>query len=405
MYALFNGNWLPPTEPKPIEISGMDSTEDDDMPLNSLEATKLDKTLRRATSEVSNISSVTNANPAPSFSAATVAASSKSFLEVLQLLTLQAHTLEECSNLHRELSFLDHEQKNLSSSIDVNSYLGQLVHVPNSLVNVWALLCAPDGPLPSGGSGENRGSVLGLCIALFEHRDNDSSNSGAQKSANDDHGGSRALCADGLKWLLRFVSALADGAENVSVARESATTGIRIESSSQSLQILSETRDKIKRMLNNLPELWPKPKDASAPEDISLSAHEKNKEARKAAQARVLAKMQKQQASFAASISSQFKDESEKKLMDDDENLCIICRCDDADGDNGPMGYLGHVQRSRVLQLESLKALHASFEDSNDLNLGNVYRVVGDIGCQVSNEAAARVCTCLQRELTYDKLF
>jgi hypothetical protein len=69
------------------------------------------------------------------------------------------------------------------------------------------------------------------------------------------------------------------------------------------------------------------------------------------------------------------------------------------------MGYLGHVQRSRVLQLESLKALHASFEDSNDLNLGNVYRVVGDIGCQVSNEAAARVCTCLQRELTYDKLF
>jgi hypothetical protein len=112
-------------------------------------------------------------------------------------------------------------------------------------------------------------------------------------------------------------------------------------------------------MLSNLQNLWPRAEDPTAPDDLSTSAHEKNKEARKAAQARVLAKMKKHQDSFAATISSQFKDESDKKLMDDEENLCIICRCDDADGDNGPMGYLGHVQRSRVLQLES-KALYAS---------------------------------------------
>eukprot|EP00804_Cyclotella_cryptica_P008773 CCRYP_015624-RA/>CCRYP_015624-RA protein AED:0.01 eAED:0.01 QI:221/1/1/1/0.6/0.66/6/2355/3495 len=384
MYALFNGSWLPPSEPKPVDIANVDSNEDDDVPLNKLEAAKMDRrTFKRATSEVSNISSVTNAAPGgAAFSTATVAASSKSFLEVLQLLTLQAHTLEECSNLHKELSFLDPEQKSLSASIDVNSYLSHLVYVPNSLVNVWALLCAPDGPLPSEGSGENRGSVLGLCIALFEHRDNDSSNNSGQKSANDDHGGSRALSADGLKWLLRFVGALADGAENVSIARESATSGVPVKSSLCPAKVLSETRDKIRRMLANLPDLWPREEDSATADDISLSAHERNKEARKAAQARVLAKMKKQQASFAASISSQFKDESEKKLMDDDENLCIICRCDDADGDNGPMGYLGHVQRSRVLQLES-RALYANAAKSKELNLSNVYRVVGDKGCQL----------------------
>ena len=45
--------------------------------------------------------------------------------------------------------------------INIDSYLKQLVYVPKTLVNVWALQCAPDGPLPSDGSGENRGSVLG----------------------------------------------------------------------------------------------------------------------------------------------------------------------------------------------------------------------------------------------------
>ena len=386
MYALFNGNWLPPDETKPVEISIVESNEDDDMPLNSLDAKSDKRSFRRATSEVSNVSSTTNLAKSGdvSFSPAVVAASSKSFLEVLQLLTLQVHTLEECSMLHQSLPFLDYEQRSLSANININSYLSQLVHVPNSLVNVWALLCTPDGPLPSEGSGENRGSVLGLCIALFEHRDADN-NDGGQKSANDDHGGSRTLSADGLKWLLRFVNALVDGAENISIARESATSGVPVKSSSSFMNIDSDIRDKIKRMVANLPNLWPREQETTT-DDLSTSAHEKSKEARKAAQARVMAKMRKQQDSFAASISSQFKDESEKKLMDDDEeNLCIICRCDDADGDNGPMGYLGHVQRSRVLQLES-KAFYASGIDASGLNLSNIFRVVGDKGCQVSHQ-------------------
>lgn len=101
--------------------------------------------------------------------------------------------------------------------------------------------------------------------------------------------------------------------------------------------------------------------------------------------ARALAKMKKLQSSFAASISSQFNDDSEKKLVDDDEeNLCIICKCDDADGDNGPMGYLGHVQRSRVAQLACKTNLRET-GDSENLDLNNIYRVVGDKGCQVSS--------------------
>ena len=78
---------------------------------------------------------------------------------------------------------------------------------------------APNGPLPSEGSGdlpsegsgENRGSVLGLLIALYEHRDNAKSTGVSQKSANEDHGGARVLSADGLKWLIHFVSSLVDG--------------------------------------------------------------------------------------------------------------------------------------------------------------------------------------------------
>ena len=137
-------------------------------------------------------------------------------------------------------------------------------------------------------------------------------------------------------------------------------------------------------MLANLPDLWPGTTDDSSADAASSSgASEKMKEAQKAAQARALARMKKLQSSFAASMSSQFTDESEKKLVDDDEeNLCIICKCDDADGDNGPMGYLGHVQRSRVAQLASKSFLgHTGVSGSDDLN--NLYRVVGDKGCQV----------------------
>ena len=377
MYALFSGSWLPPSKPEPDIISNIEMLGDNAMNISGSSEQK-NRAVSRAASSVSNITAMTN-NGKP-FSAETVASSSKSFLEVLHILTLQVHTLEECSGLHDELPFLDHEQKALSSGLNIDSYLKQLIYVPGSLVNVWALQCAPDGPLPSYGSGENRGSVLGLLIALYEHRDNAKNSNSGQKSGNDDHGGARALSSDGLKWLLRFFSALVEGAKDIKDACKAAISGVPIESSSQ-IQLCNDpqTRNKIQRMLANLPDLWPGSKDDSSTDEASSSAaSEKMKENQKAAQARAMARMKKLQNKFAESMSTQFDDE--KKLDDEEENLCIICKCDDADGDNGPMGYLGHVQRSRAAQLASKKVL-GSKGACDDLN--NFYRVVGGKGCQV----------------------
>jgi hypothetical protein len=65
---------------------------------------------------------------------------------------------------------LDDENKSLFSSLSINTYLGRLVHVPQSLVDVWEFKCFPDGHLPCKGSGVNKASILGLQIALHEHR-------------------------------------------------------------------------------------------------------------------------------------------------------------------------------------------------------------------------------------------
>jgi len=316
----------------------------------------------------------------PDFTAEAVSASSKSFLEVLHILTLQVHTLEECSCLHHDLPFLDLENVSLSAGININSYLEEISSVPKSLADVWALQCYPEGPLPSQGSGMNRGSVLGLLIALYEHRDNAKSSGATNDSANNDHGGARVLSADGLKWLLRFISSLVDGADSMASACKSATSGIPVTTTNS---IQPELRRKIKGMLDNLPNLWPATEAGDASMDGGMSAAcEKSKAAQKAAQKRALARMKNMQSKFADSISAQYKDEKDSKLMNDDENLCIICKCDDADGVNGPMGYLGHVQRSRVSQLASDSIMRETH--LNGLNLSSLYRVVGDKGCQVS---------------------
>jgi hypothetical protein len=388
MYVLFNGSWLPPSKPEPDDKTTISIDEAGDV---SVPNPGTDAAYQRTASTMSSRSTTSRAlsnHSAPSFSPETVAASSKSFLEVLHILTLQVHTLEECSNLHKVLPSLDHEQKMLSSSININSYLRQLVTVPSSLTNVWALQPSSEGPLPSEGSGKNRGSVLGLLIALYEHRDNAKSTGVSQKSANDDHGGARVLSADGLKWLLRLVSSLVDGAEDMTAACDSAASGIPLNSKSSHANtgiVDPDIRNVIKDMLANLPELWPGRETESSADVSGLSAaKKKSEEAQKAAKTRALMKMKKLQSSFAASISSQFDGDSEKKLVDDDEeNLCIICRCDDADGDNGPMGYLGHVQRSRVSQLASKSTL-GEIRFAEKVELENLYRVVGDKGCQVN---------------------
>lgn len=415
LFALTGGSWLPPAEPKAeTYVEGMvtsvnasstspgsgeaamsSSPNSGDVPVMTFGGRRV---LRGQSSFLKQ--SISEGDTSEPFSPDVVAASSVSFLEVLQLLTLQVHTLEECASLHRTLPDLDEEAKLFSSGLSINSYLGRLAHVPESLVDVWALMPYPNGPLSSNGSGANRGSILGLLVALYEHRsDHDvilESGGGQEYGQGDDgHGGARTLASSGLKWLLRFVNALVDGAPTVGAAVKSATTGVPVRagfgtspSSNNSgtfWTIDEDVQAKISGMLKNLPDLWPVER-----KDVSTGAksNDKSKEARKAAQQRVIEMMKKKQAAFAATITPSPAGEGNKMedVEDEEADLCIICRCDDADGENnGPLGYLGHVQRSRVAQLRALSELSSiarDFEGSNPLL--EKFRVVGHMGCQVS---------------------
>jgi Putative zinc finger in N-recognin (UBR box) len=408
LFALTSGSWLPPLEPSQeksrseedivtstdtiagVSTSIMTVPSSADIPMTSF-----NRRIYQSQSSGASFPRRPGAVVPPPFSPEVVAGSSVSFIEVLQLLTLQVHTLEECASFHRMIPDLESEAKSLSSSLSINSYLRRLVHVPDSLIDVWALRPSPAGPLTSRGSGENRGSILGLLIALYEHR----SDHGAILDedgtdfvpADDGHGGARSLASSGLKWLLRFVNALVDGAPSVGAATKSATTGVPLRSAPQSnnhgdagsgaWSINEEVRSGISGMLKNLPDLWPKLQErpSSSPDKSST----KSKEVRKAAQQRVMDLMKKKQAAFAATISPvDAPVEGTNEASDQETDLCIICRCDDADGENnGPIGYLGHVQRSRVVQM---RAVRESFEkDENKPALVNTYRVVGHMGCQV----------------------
>lgn len=412
LFALTGGAWLPPPEPTSSETvkpdsqsgGGEDGLLNDVLPhspgLSMTGDVVVTAFNRRAISgrSISNASTFLKRNSneavdhgAP-FSKEVVAASAVSFIEVLQLLTLQSHTLEECASLHRTLPDLDEESRLVSSGLSINTYLSRLVFVPDSLVDVWALRPYPQGPLDSKGSGERRGSVLGLLIALYEHRSDHGAAPESEEPQDDGHGGAKTLAANGLKWLLRFVSALVDGATSVGAATKSATTGTPVQAVSKSPAEAGWTIDEgvrmtIRAMLRDLPELWPEKRSKSASGDNSGP---KGKEAGKEAQRRVMEMMMLKQRNFAATIAPS-ETAPEAKL----EEECIICRCDDADGENnGPLGYLGHVQRSRVAQM---RAVLEAREHSNPLM--NTYRVVGHMGCQLRETEAldSKPLTCLPR--------
>ena len=123
-----------------------------------------------------------------------------------------------------------------------------------------------------------------------------------------------------------------------------------------------------------------------SPESNSKS-NDKGREARKAAQQRVMEMMKKKQEAFVKTLAPSETGTDGADKMDDgeDADLCIICRCDDADGENnGPLGYLGHVQRSRAAQIRaSTEATKKIGSSSEDAELWRTYRVVGHRGCQV----------------------
>ena len=409
LFALTGGSWLPPAEPRAevdseeglassdAAVSGsavaMASSPSGDAPVMSFAGRRV----LHGPPTSSSFIKKNEGDEAEPFSPDVVAASSVSFLEVLQLLTLQVHTLEECASLHRTLPGLDDEAKLFSAGLSINSYLGRLVFVPDSLVDVWALRPYPQGPLKSSGSGANRGSILGFLIALYEHRSDHGAileSGGGGQDVDDGHGGARSLASTGLKWLLRFVNALVDGAPSVGTAVKSATTGVPIRASLGASQsnndgtiwtIDERVRSTISGMLKGLPELWPAENVKS--DNGQKSSNDKSKEARKAAQERVLNMMKKKQAAFAATIAPTPGQENKMDEEDGEEaDLCIICRCDDADGENnGPLGFLGHVQRSRVAQMRAVsEAASRARDEGCENSLLQKYRVIGHMGCQVS---------------------
>jgi len=387
LFALTNGSWLPPPNPKTAlekqdsetgqsgdALDAMSTSSDP----NDVPVTTFNRRLLR--SHGSTITFAGNQDMQMPFSKEVVASSAVSYLEVLQLLTLQVHTLEECAALHRVLPDLDAESRQISSSLSINSYLRRLLMVPTNLAEVWALRPYPDGPLQSAGSGEKRGSILGYLIALYEHRSVKSVEESENDVGDEGHGGARVLVSQGLKFILRFVNALVNNASNVSEAVKSASTGVparqRPASSSDTATLWTideTTRDTIVRMLSGLPDLWPSSRDKSiSPQKTSM----KNSEAGKAAQRRQMEIMKKMQAQFAATIKPS-DDPAQKRMGQENSDQCIICRCDHLEGENnGPLGYLGHVQRSRVSQLRC--ALHAVTNNEK-----NMYQVIGHMGCQV----------------------
>ncbi len=404
LFALTNGSWLPPSEPTTTGDTGSEKASSDEGEVDvsvlvtgspsgaDVPVTAFNRRVLHTQTSGASFSISRRENDTTLFSKEVVAASSVSFLEILQLLTLQIHTLEECASLHRLLSNLDDEARLLSSGLSINSYLSRLIHVPASLVDVWALRPHPHGPLQSKGSGENRGSILGLLIALYEHRSDHGAilDSQGGDQTDEGHGGARALASSGLKWILRFVNALVDGAPAVSAAIRSATNGVREiktqkDSSAFSWTIDEDVRNVIRRMLANLTDLWPMERSKS---ESSEKTTPKVSEAGKAAQKRQLEKMRKMQAKFAATIQG-LDDQKNTNETDTGSDQCIICRCDDVDGENnGPLGFLGHVQRSRVVQMRS--TIEADRRKGVPLELSRSYLVVGHKGCQVSCRFALR---------------
>lgn len=376
MFALTGGEWVPPPDPSQNEDDFQDLT----VPSFSTDHGGLDG---RVVSGSFRKARFFKSQQQP-FSEKTVDSSSHSFLEVLQLLTLQVHTLEQAAYMHISHPNLDYENKSISSNLSINTYLGRLVHVPQSLVDIWAFKCAPEGPLTSKGSGLNKASILGLLIALYEHRSDHGAREKAEANVGkEDNGGARFLVASGLKWYLRFISALVHGSETVRQACKCATDGIppkRKEVLESTLWTIDEhLQSTVRGMLTDLPDLWPTDEDERSTNNTEKLT-DRNLQARKAAQNRIIERMKKQQASFAASIAEDEKISfGGSDQVDEETDLCIICRCDDEDGENnGPLGYLGHVQRSKTLQLRSQTECLGYHT-----KIGRSYRVVGDKGCQV----------------------
>ena len=146
------------------------------------------------------------------------------------------------------------------------------------------------------------------------------------------------MASSGLTWLLRFVSAPADGAPSVGVAMKSATSGIPVQRSS-----LGTSSSRRRGQVNDSGDVdqFARPLAQAKGEDPYFRSGGRRGKVGRGRQGRSEAN------SGNGNIGP-----SENPTEADTGEECIICRCEDADGEiNGPLGYLGHEQRSWVMQL------------------------------------------------------
>ena len=290
----------------------------------------------RSRSDSTATSESTNNNAAsPVFSSATISSSSVSVLEVVQFATLQFHQLS-------------HESEDKRSE-----YISLIMeNMPTLSPDSWFLT-----QLPTCTAVSSRTSVLGFLSIIYEFwgdKDNGSQAKTNDQEAESENSGARALVTSGLKFLLRCLDILLSSPSSTTIEsiREAASSGVRLPAASAPHASFPP-----------IPKLWPS-SEASSEFDAS-SPDAMKKKAAKSAQAKAMERMKSLQSKFAEANVEELKAEGE-----DDESLCIICRC----SNNEPMGYIAHAQRCRTV-------VNSVADERTEMK--KLCVVVGDLGCQL----------------------
>jgi len=349
LYCVCGGEWFPPRDP------GQDGASSNVATNAAKDAAATNKKSKTTHPTSSNVNSNDDAKSAP-ITPTTISKSSISILEVLQLLTLQLHTID-CT-----------AASNINDA--VQTLLLRLVSVPSSLVDNATL-----SNIPTSASGANRASTLGLLVTLYEHH----YHMGMTTNSSNTQTGARALVSSGLQWFLRAIYYLSRGA-GLEEAKALAVSGKEFDTKQSAISGEGDELSVTIRDMLALPILWPS-KPANDSESPTEDDADSKRKARKLAQLRAMERMKKAQASFAASMTASSTEGMAMQNEEEEEETCIICRCPGGNGsdDNGAgcLGYLGHMQGSRIGFLAI---------QSGDRSTKRLMQVVGAKGCQLRQQ-------------------
>jgi len=345
LLAILSGNWVPPLQPTQEEEAlrmgimggiGTFSSSPAMSSMNSMRSASPADLSLGSRSRSDSTATSDSASPSSVFSSATITSSCISLLEVVQFATLQFHQLAVEGDEKRE--FYISEITSNMSTLPPDSWF--LVQLPT---------CTP---------ASSRTSVLGFLSIMYEFWGSEGADESQSKTndqeAESESSGARALVTSGLAFLLRALDVLLSSPSSTSIdsIREAAATGVRPPSASSPHSAFPP-----------LPKLWPTTKMMTV--DSASSPDAAKKHAAKNAQAKAIERMKSLQNKFASANVEELKADDE-----DDESLCIICRCSNGE----PLGYIAHAQRCRTVPNSVAK---------DRTEMGKLCMVVGDLGCQL----------------------